>query len=180
VWKEDLRDRDADERRQLLERLFAGHFTGPEITEHELVDLEEPGTPVKMRVTGLVPNFLRPDGDEYRISLGIRRLNLKEKYVGKPERIHPMDIRPDASHSSRVEIDLGGAYRVESLPPGHVTLGPLGSYSLTVTREGDRILVRREVRPRRCRLSRDEYRELVLWVKAIDEAEDRKIVLTRR
>ena len=180
VLKEWLRDLDADERRQQLERMLASRFTGPVLTDYDLGDLEELGTPAELEVAATLPNFLRPEGEEFRIGLGIRHMDLASRFVGKPERIHPMEIPSDSSGSSVTTIELGGAYRVKSLPPGLTTLGPLGSYSLTVTREKDRIVVRRDVRRRRCRLTRDEYREFVQWIKAIDEAERRKIVLERR
>jgi hypothetical protein len=179
-WKERLRDLDADERRQQAERWVASRFTGPVLTDYELAGLEELGTPARMSATATLPNFLRPENTGFRVALGIRALDLAGSYVGKPERIHPMVIRQEASLSDTTTIDLAGAYRVVSLPPGHTTLGPLGSYSLSVTEEDDRIVVRREVRQRHCRLTRDEYREFVQWVKAIDEAEGRKILLERR
>jgi tetratricopeptide (TPR) repeat protein len=179
LWKENLRDRDADERRQQLERALSARFTGPVLEDFALEDLDEAGTPIRVRATATLPNYLRAEGAEFRAGLGLQPLELAARYVGKPERIHPMEIRQEGGTRSVTTIELGDAWRVVRLPPGHATMGPLGSYSLSVTGEDGRIVVRRDVRMRRCRITPDEYREFVRWVKAIDEAEERKIVLAR-
>ncbi|MHC4473885.1 MAG: tetratricopeptide repeat protein, partial [Planctomycetota bacterium] len=105
-WKERLRDLDADDRRQQAERWIAARFTGPIVTGYEIEDLEELGTPARMRIQATLPNFLRVEGDAYEAGLGITTLDLAERYVGKPERIHGMDIRVESGSRSECTIEL--------------------------------------------------------------------------
>lgn len=179
-FKGRVRDLDADERRQQIERWVGGSFTGPVLEEHAYPGLDDYGTPAVLQAVAKLPNFLQPEGKGAKCGLGIRPLNLANSYVGKPTRIHPMEIGTDFGQEDRAVIDLGGKWRVKSLPADHVTVGPLGVYSLTVREEGGKIVVTRRVRFRPVDLSKDEYPALVSWVKSIDEAEGRKILLENR
>ncbi|MCU0724371.1 MAG: hypothetical protein MUE73_01060 [Planctomycetes bacterium] len=180
-WKEQLRRTDADGRRRTLEGIVSMVFPGATVESHDLPDLLTPGQPAILAANASLPTFLAADGPGASCDLGLRPLRLAQEYVGKPERIHPMVIDTDDGQVDRVEIDLGGAWRVASLPSDHVTIGPLGYYSLTVemTPAGT-LAVTRRTRFRPVRLEKDEYPALVNWVKAIDEAETRKIRLLPR
>jgi len=69
---------------------------------------------------------------------------------------------------------------VTSLPRDHVTVGPLGTYSLTFREERGVIRVRRALRVRPVTLSPGQYPELIRWVKEVDRAEARRIRLTHQ
>ena len=176
-YKETMKNRDTDDRRQAMESWVSSFFTGPVLETFDIPELEKLGTPAHLTAHAKIPNFLLPEGEILKTGLGLSTLNLSRTYVGKPERLHPMVIRADYSVSDRAEIDLGGHYEVVSLPEGHVTLGALGAYSLSIEERDGKIHVRRDLRFRPVRLTKEEYESLVRWVKAIDEAEQAKILL---
>jgi hypothetical protein len=84
------------------------------------------------------------------------------------------------SRDDRVDeftIDLGDRFEVASLPESHLAVNEVGTYSLTWRHEDGRVVVRREWHFRPARYRADEYKALVAWCKAVDDAEERKLVL---
>jgi tetratricopeptide (TPR) repeat protein len=179
-YKERVKDMNEDERKKQTAQMLGRFLETADMKTYAYPTLESYGEPWVLEASGALPRLVKQEGGESVVPLPLQPLHLMDEYIQKPDRSWPFVIRDRGSREVRrdeVVFDLGGRWRVKSLPGGHTAATKLGTYSLTVSPEGGKIRVVRTVRLGDCRYTPDEYRELVTWCREIDAAEEQRLVL---
>ena len=175
--KERIKDMNEDDRRKDTARTVERFLPTTTLRDYSYPGLEDAGAPFRLRADGGLPQALRDEGGSMVLPLGIDPFEASGRYVERPERSWPFLAQGSVTRRDSVSWDLAGRWTVASLPRGHTAVSKIGTYSLTVALEEGRVLVERRVRFAPCRYSPDEYREFVAWCRAIDTAEEQRIVL---
>lgn len=176
-YKERIKDMAEDDRRKETARMLERSLPSADLRTYSYPGLDDAGTPFRMMAAGGLPQILREEGGAMVLPLGVDGMDATQSYIERPERKYPFLVRGVQVRRDRVEFDLGGRWRVKSLPRSHTAASKIGTYSLVVSQEGGRVRVERRVRFGDCRYTPDEYREFVGWCRAIDAAEEQRIVL---
>ncbi len=179
-FKRQIEEMSQDDRRKFAERQISQYFESPALEEFEFPEVERKGTPLRVWVSGTMPQYLTQQGDGVVASLGLPKSGMTGRFVHRPERTYDLILNPHDDDIAEVEIHLGDAFEVASLPEDHLSVGDLGVYSLTWRHTGGVVNVRREMHLKPARYTPDQYAEFTAWCKAIDDAEDRKLELRRR
>ncbi len=173
-------DSTGDQRKKSAERRLSPYFASPTLVKHEYPRVEERGTPFELDVEATMDSYLQAQGKGFVVALGLPKTGMRGDYVDRPDRTYDVVAHQRADSFDEIRIDLAGAYEVVSVPEDHLASSKVGSYSLTYRVTGDSILVHREVHLRPGRYTPAEYKDLVSWCQAIDDAEDGKIELRKR
>ena len=168
-----------DDRRKWAESTFSRYFASPALDGVEFPGLETRGVAFEMRLAGSMSNYVQAQGASYVVSLGLPKINMSQRFIERAERTYDLVINVRDDRMEEFTIDLGDAFEVRTLPEDHVVFHRLGTYSLTWREEGGKVLVRREAHLNPARYRADEYKTLVAWCKAIDDAEERKLELRK-
>ena len=176
-YKERVKDMNEDDRRKETARLTERWIKTADIRDYAYPTLEEYGAPFVLESSGGAPKLLLTEGGETALPLGIDAMEMAGQYVERPERTWPFVVGGEWGRHNEVVFDLGAKWRVKRLPRDHAASSALGTYSLTVHQEGGRVRVVRSARFGEARYSPDEYREFTSWCRAIDEAEEQRIVI---
>jgi tetratricopeptide (TPR) repeat protein len=175
--KERVKDQNEDDRRKDAARVLERYLDTADLRTYSYPSLEKPGEPWTLEAAGGLPRALRQEGGETVLPLGPAPLEMARHWVERPDRTWPFVVRASQAQRDEYVFDLGSRWRVRRMPAGHTAVSRIGTYSLVVGREGAKVRVERTVRFGDCRYSPDEYRDFVAWCRAIDAAEEQRIVL---
>jgi len=178
-YKRTLVEMPQDDRRKFAEQQLSSYFANPTLQTFELPRLDERGVPLEVRVSGTMSTWLSKQGDAFVASLGLPPTRMAQRWCDREDRTYDLVLNARDDQVDEIEIDLGDAFQVKSLPADHVAAHDLGTYSLTWRRDGTRLRVRRELHVHPARYRPDEYKPFVAWCKGIDDAEDRKLELRK-
>ncbi len=176
-FKRQLQQTPQDDRRKFAEGQMSGFFANPTLESYDLPGLDTRGRPLTISLVATMPQYLTRQGDRLVASLGLPESNMTGRFVHRPERVYDLvlNVRDDVVHEFTIE--LGDAFEVVKLPPDHVSVQALGTYSLTWRLSGTTIRVRRELHLQPARYSPERYADFVAWCKGIDDAEAAKLEL---
>lgn len=176
---DQLRDRD-DNIRKLAARQVAGQVFPGWRPDDVKIELEQLGEPLRARGTLSKARAVSAAGEASLLDLPVAKGNWLARLGDRAERAQPLALATLAAGSFELTIDPGPALRVAELPTDvHVT-HPLLDYSLTFTRKGEGIVVRREYLQRPGRLPADQFGEWLRVLRTLDLAEDAKLRLLPR
>ena len=176
-FKKRIDEMAQDDRQKFAEREISSYFASPALESFEFPGVATRGLPLNVWVNGTMPQYLSRQGKTYGVSLGLPTSDMTGRFVHRPERTYDLILSPNEDRVDEFEIHLGGHWEVVDLPGDHLAVNEIGVYSLTWRHVGDVIRVRRERHLQPGRYTAEEYKDFVKWCKAVDDAEERKLVL---
>lgn len=176
---DQLRDRD-DNIRKLAARQVAGQVFPGWRPDDVKIELEQLGEPLRARGTLSKARAVSAAGEASLLDLPLAKGNWLARLGDRAERVQPLALATLSAASFELAIDPGPALRVAELPADvHIT-HPLLDYSLTFTRNGEGIVMRREYLQRPGRLPANQFGEWLRVLRALDLAEDARLRLLPR
>lgn len=162
--------------RQLTGQLFPGWTLGGA----ELLNLDEKGEPLGIRSDLTRTGALEPAGDVFLLDLPLPKSQLLARFGDRDERSLPLHLTDMTSSSWSVTVDPGDAYRFAEVPAPFRTRHPLVELSLTYRRDGQRLVIRREMVQRPGTIPPSEFGEWRALLRRADTAEDKRLRLVAR
>jgi tetratricopeptide (TPR) repeat protein len=177
AYKELFAESSATWRQTWAEKRLSKVLRGSRLGGIEIEGLDDPGAPLTVRTEFEVAEAMGP-GPVDRAGVeswretptGVEPLEAVSAYVKVPKRTYAMKIPSPLVRDDEVEVRLPG---VESwAPPSpHTAKTSFGSYSLSFTREGDVMWIRRSVTLLPQVVEPQDYDEFVRFCRGIDAAE---------
>jgi tetratricopeptide (TPR) repeat protein len=162
-----------------VESELAKTYIGAKLLAFDFPEIERPGVPFRVTAEASVASFVDEREGVASIRTGLQPLDLAEEFAGEGTREHPMLIRLSRSTRDEVEIDLGGAYEVDSVPQALLRREKWGAYSLTFDVAPGKIRIARAFTIAPSRIEPEEYPDFLRYVREIEGAEGKRIFLRR-
>ena len=176
-----LKERLASIPEQGLRQIFAGQanrlYPGARVLSRELPGLEEPGVPFGYRFTAEAEQVVRERGDgSLELKLPLAPANLSRTVGAYRQRLFDLVLKAGGGVRDLVEVDLG-PYVCPRTPPSVALVTPEGQYSLQVSRHGHGLRIERLLLLRPGRVRAGDYARFREFLRQVDEAEQRALVL---
>lgn len=149
---------------------FPGFTLTPGAAGIETSNLDDPETPVWVKVQGLAPTFARREG-KYLIVPVTDDFRLTPSYASLSKRQLPVAIRAFSELRNTYTIELPPGAKVVSMPQSVQEDGPFGYFSLSVEATGQKVKVQSKLG---VKVSRVEVSDYAAW-KQFCEAADRAL-----
>lgn len=178
--KNRLKDIDEHRRGLILQQVSNSIFPGARVKTGTFTDIEKPGVPFRVDLELEAPRLLDRAGDDLVLRPVLQPLSMVRSFIRSPRRRHPYHFRAQVVRRDQLEVHLGEGFAEVRLPADAVLTSPLGSYSLSFERRGDRLVIERETHLRPSRLPVEDFDDLLEFCREVDRLESRRIVLQPR
>ena len=179
--KEAFKTAQAQQLRNFFAQQANQLFPGAKLTDAGALDLEAVGVPMAFRLAFDVPKAVSARGDgTLMLSKLVAPSNLKASLGARRVREFDIVVREAYMVQDTVHLALG-PYTCPRLPRDVTLKTELGQFSLLYVREGDgRVRVERVMSIRPGRITPRDYPAFREFLQAIDEAEQRTLVLEEK
>jgi tetratricopeptide (TPR) repeat protein/transglutaminase-like putative cysteine protease len=171
---------EATRRARVLEDL-GSEFPGLEVPQggirmNDLSDFEQP---VSVHVQARVPRLLREEGGTFSLPVTLNE-RLASAYAGAPRRRLELHIGAFATLDETYTVQLPPGHAVLSTPAAAQVESPFGRYSVAVSQEAGKVIVRSRLALLVSRVSPERYAEFRRFCQAADAAFEKRLVLGAR
>lgn len=166
-----------DKRKATLASFLARTFPGASLTDatfEQVTDLEKP---LKVRFTLTGGGFVKQLGPVQAIFPAGREYHMLTRYANQATRDQDLSLGVPHVLSEAVTYRLPPGRTVDQLPPEVTDTSPFGSFSVRVTRDGDRLKSEVSFSLSTTRITRDQYAAFRTWLQKADRAINQPIPL---
>ncbi len=160
-----------------LEQLVQQLLPGSKIVQGEFPQLEERGAPFLVRVELENGSLLQRTGDRTLMNPVFLPSQMRNRYVRKGERVHPLVSAQEYVMVEECEVRLGGSWRVLALPATLDLCGAWGSYHLGYRRDGDSVFMTRRLQMLPFQVEPRRFHEFIDVCSSIDQKEEERVAL---
>ncbi len=178
-FKEQVQNFNESRRTQTLEGFAQGILPGARLISGAFVDPEKRTGPFRMQVELETAGLVTPGEKGSMLKTNLFLSQMRRSFATKGERSLPFFYGRDALNWSTTSFDLGGRYRLVQIPEDLELCGPWGTYQISYSVTGGRIVVRRRLELRPFEVPAAEYGGLLDLATAIDRKEEERIVLAQ-
>lgn len=160
---------------QLALLIFPGatHVTGS--AAHE----DDPEQPLELTLECSIPQLVNPQNRNFDLDQLVPALGLRALYVRSAARKFPLYIDSAFFENTTFHLRLPPQFKVSALPPDFTAHGEFGGYSVRFHATGQEISVQRDFHIPAQIVPPEKYQAFATFARQIDEAERRRISLTR-
>lgn len=168
-----------DAMRDQLERSLLARFGPCRITDVQSSKGDDLANPVRLEVTFQADEIARRRGEDLVLRTGFDSSWLQQLSAA-PERTAALLLGAPRREHDVLSVQLPDNMKVATLPGSTDMSHPFGSYVLKWRREGDQVVVERELRISLARVTKDQYSEFRSFVASVQDADDALLVLQPR
>ncbi len=171
-YREALAGMSPAEQRQALEAGLGGYFSGALLERFELQALEDPTRPLGIAYQFRVPAWARRRDDRLFLRGGFYPYQLGQNLIAHTKRTTPLLLADRTVTRTRIALRLPPGARAELPEPVSLT-APMGAFEMSVTQEGQRLLIDKRLVVEAGRVSPEDYpafRDFCLKVDALEAA----------
>jgi hypothetical protein len=130
-------------------------------------NLEDATVPVRISVKGTAPSFARQEGGELSMAV-TSSLRLTPTFASLSSRTQDVSTLGFSTTEDTVSVDLPPGAKIVSKPEPVRGEGPFGSYSVEVTSEKDKVVVKSRVSVKVSRIAPKDY---AAWKRFCEDAD---------
>jgi tetratricopeptide (TPR) repeat protein len=180
-YKEQFASAPARALGQFFAQQAVGVFPGAQLLAGDAPDADQVGTPLQLVFSAKAPQVLRQRGDgTLELAPGFSAVNLTPQLGAYRERVFDLLLRSGTELRDVVRIELG-PYACPRLPETVILATGEALFSLRFRREGsETVVVERRLSLRPGRVMAEDYPAFRDFVRQVDEAEARTLILEPR
>jgi cellulose synthase operon protein C len=176
--KQTIEGVDGRSRVQAMEGMLSRMFRGVTVREAEAPGLEDPDAPAALRFAAHAEAVARPVEGGAVIEAALFPSELGRRYVQVARRETPLVIPAPEVASWRIELVPAPGMKVAGTGP-RVIESRFGRYTRAERAEGGALVREDRLEVRRGRISPADYRDFAAFAAAVDELQDRPVLVAR-
>lgn len=173
--REQFRNQTKDILKVIANQISNQLIEGIELSEHEFLNLQDPGRPLSFQFTGIVKNFLREGGGGLEAPLVLQKNPLSKRYAGRSKRKLPLRFRTPEIDRQTLTIRTAESQQFGPLPATAVKESLLMRHSLEVTPIEGGVQIKREMRKSPGFISPADFPAFLALCREIEDADQSKI-----
>jgi tetratricopeptide (TPR) repeat protein len=168
---EQIRNLEETIRELAARQLITGILPGWTLHDVGLVDLQEPGSTLRLRANLVRSGALKPAGNSWLLPLPLGPGNYMSTLGDRAQRQHSLRIASSTSASWEFAIDPGRNYRFAEVPQPVQVQHPIIDYSLRFRLQGRVLVVSRELYQKPGIVPAARFDEWLTLLRKLDQAE---------
>lgn len=177
---EQLRVVEEDVQKVVARQIAGSMFEGWTLRAVELEGLDENGRTLVATAELERRRALEPAGEELLLPLPLAKSDFLRSFGDRGERTTPLRLAGMTASSWEISVDPGEHFAFLEIPPPVRVRHLLMDFNLTFERDGDRVVIRREVVQRPGTIPTSQFAEWIELLRRLDLAEETNLRLVAR